>query len=137
MKSALLVPVLAALGCGSGPMMAGVVTSSGGELGDFEFAPDSCDYKPDLQSIDFYDSTRPAIVVRVVRPQTASPVVAVANTSAPGGARELSLASGASCTVHMGYHAVLYGDRGIGVRFDCTTPGGGHVWGTVGGGVCR
>ena len=137
MKTLLASLALAAAACGSPPMMAGVITSSGGELGDFTFAPDSCDYKPDLQSIDFYDSTRPGLTVRVVRPQTSEPVVVVANTAAPGGAREVSLSPAQTCTIHKGYHSLVYGDRGVGIRFECTTPEGGHLWGTAGGGVCK
>jgi hypothetical protein len=129
--------VLAAVACGPSPMMAGVLTSSGGELGDFEFAPDSCDYKPDLQAIDMFDSTKPGITLRVVRPESSDPVVVLANTRAPGGPREVSMSVAATCTVHKGYHAVLYGDRGVGVRIECTTPEGGHVWGTAGAGVCK
>jgi hypothetical protein len=127
----------AGCGCGPSPMMAGVITSSGGELGDFQFAPDSCDYKPDLQAIDMYDSSKPGITLRVVRPQSADPLVVIANTGAPGGAREVSLAKAPACTIHKGYHAVLYGDRGVGVRVECTTAEGGHIWGTAGAGVCR
>jgi hypothetical protein len=134
-----LASAIGAASCGSPPMMAGVVTSSGGELGDFTFAPDACDYKPDLQVLDLTDSTRPGITLRVVRPQGADVAVVIANTDARagGGPREVSLAAGSRCTIHKGYHSVLYGDRGVGVRLDCTTPEGGHIWGTAGAGVCK
>ena len=137
MRALVVAAMLGAAGCASAPRMAGVITSSGGELGDFVLAPDSCDYKPNLQAIDMNDSTQPAITLRVVRPQGEDVTVLLANTSAAGGAREVTLSNGASCTIHKGYHAVVYGDRGVGVRIDCTTPGGGHVWGTAGAGACK
>ena len=137
MKALVLALAVLASACGPPAMMGGVITSSGGALGDFVFAPDGCDYKPDLGAIDMTDSTRPGVTLRIVRPQTAQVAVMLANTGAGGGPREVSLSNGASCTIHKGYHAVLYGDRGVGIRIDCTTPDGGHVWGTAGAGVCK
>jgi hypothetical protein len=118
-------------------MMAGTLTSSGGELGTFTFAPDGCVVRPDLDAVDLSDSKQPAIVMRIVHPQSADFAVVVANTDAPGGAREVPLTRGATCMMHKGYHAVLYGDRGLGVRLDCATPAGGRISGTAAAGVCR
>jgi len=118
-------------------MMGGTLTSSGGELGDFVFAPDSCVVRADLDAVDLHDSKSPALVLRVVHPGGVDFAVVVANTGAPSGAREVPFTRGATCMMHKGYHAVLYGDRGLGIRMDCQTPQGGRVSGTAAAGVCR
>ncbi len=124
--------------CGAPPaMMAGRITSSGGELGHFVFVPDRCLARSDVDALDLRDSHDPTLVVRLVHPGSDGAVVVVANTLSPSGAREVVLTSSDTCTVHVGYHAVVYGDRGVGIRVECTTPDGGHVSGAVGAGVCE
>jgi hypothetical protein len=128
--------VCAAAACATPTMMGGNVTSRGGELGDFVFAPDYCVVRPELDAIDMRDTSHPSIVLRVVHPGTADYSIVLANTRGPAGAREISTQT-ARCSTHIGYHAVLYGDRGLGVRLDCTTPEGGHISGTAAAGRCE
>jgi hypothetical protein len=128
----------ALVACGAPPaMMAGRLSSSGGELGQFVFAPDRCLVRSDVDALDLRDSHDPTLVVRIVHPGSDGVLVVVANTLSPSGAREVVLKPTDTCTVHVGYHAVVYGDRGVGVRIECTTPDGEHVSGAVGAGVCE
>jgi hypothetical protein len=137
MKGLMVLALAAAMGCGGGPVAGGTLVSKGGPLGDFVFKPDRCVVRGDLASLDLTDSSHPSVVMRVVHPGSHSLVVVVANTEGPSGAHETAFTNGATCTIHAGYQAVLYGDRGLGLRMDCVTADGGRVFGTAGAGVCE
>ena len=128
---------LLAAACGPRPMMAGVVTSTGGELGDFVFAPDNCKAHPEIDALDLRDSKNSDVTLRVVHPGSAMPTVLLARLGTPQGPRELALTASPTCTMHQGYHALVYGDSGIGVRLECVTPQGGRISGTAGAGLCE
>jgi hypothetical protein len=118
---------------GPSAAMAGTLVATGGELGGVVFEPDSCAGRDD-GALDLLDSTRPGLVLRVMHPGT-TPAQLVLADRASG--HEVPLTAGTACTIHEGYQSITYGDRGIGLRVDCTTPAGGQVHGVVGAGVCR
>jgi hypothetical protein len=130
---ALAVLASAAACGGASAAMAGRLDATGGELGSAVFTPDSCKARDD-GALDLLDSTHPGLVLRVVHPGLTPVQLVLANQAA---GREAPLTASANCTIHEGYQSITYGDRGIGLRVDCTTPAGGQVHGVVGAGVCR